>query len=755
MKSLYVILTSCLLTGLLSPLLTLPASAANTPRVLLSEVGWGGSRLSTADEYLELANGGGDGIDLSGWQITGAGSSGASLTLPSGSIIPSYSTFLIANYAPGTSSTLAVKADYVTTAISLPNSKLTLTLLDSSGLTVDSLVDAGTPDFGSTSPIYSSMERNLETLAWQSALTSQNLTDATQLGTPGFANIAIPSPVVAVPEIVEPVVEPTPTITPDVIAETPIISDVVETPIIEPSQSSTLTADPTTELSSAPDFIIDDTQTPIVTTEPTIDPPVIDETPITPAVVVDPSTIIAEPVAETPFIDSPIIDKPITEAISVPAPTTPLPSYAPTPPSSGHIVLSEFLPSPSTGFDEWVEIYNADSTDIDVSAWHISDASGKQTSLTGTLAAGAYQTIVNPSGKLNNDGDTINLLDATGNLIDSVTYGTTAIPAPKHDVSLSFSDNTWLISDTATPGAANLVTITPATTEVTSDPVIIDEPNITPIVNSNIDESPVPSTPSIPTSTTTTTSTVVKLAATSASPSSKTTTKKSVSKSTSTKKTSSTKAAAKTKSSIVTLSGTVIATPGTFGKQLAFISGTELYLNKADWPTLALGDVITVSGTYSTSRGEQRLKLTNANSITLIGHADVTSGSLTDAAASTLVTVHGTVVTRNGSKLALLVDGQNISVEAYKTSGLIWSKLTSSDLIITGVLRHINNEDILMPRNQADVVEDHDAVISAAAVTQHSNPLPLKPIAGGGLVMSTLGSLGYWFKKSKTLIPSV
>jgi len=844
----YVLCTSLVFVGLLSPLLTLSARAAESPGILFSEVDWGGSLRNSADEWLELANLGGSSVDLSGWNVTGAGTSGSSLILPQGSTIPSFGTFLIANYAPSDSSTLANQVDYVTSAVSLPNSKLTLSLVDQNGLIVDSLDDAGTPDYGSTTPIFSSMERNLSTLAWQNPLSSTNLLDASQLGSPGLADV--PIPILITEPTTEFVIEP--------ILTAPENPPPAIEPIAEPSQSSALVANQTTELSSA-DFTITDTLTPIpVTIDPVIIPePVlitdpgessnnIVENPAEPMAVIEEQTASTEPIIDAPVmtepsttalltlsepliieavlvptveplvdivaiieptIDSaPAIAPPITESIIEPATVEPIPIIDPIiiPPVivepiiepkvtsqdtsfandvssqssaltanspsqlSWPLLINELLPSPSTGFDEWVEVYNPNTVAVDVSGWTITDSSGKATSLTGTILAGSYQSIINPSGKLNNDGDTVNLINASGELIDSVSYGTASLVAPKHDQSLSYSGDTWLISTTPTPGSANaaISEVPPAVEQtVTSEPSqssALATNKTTNLSSTAIKLAPVTTT-SVTASSATKRITAPKLTVTKA-PVAKvaakpTTKKKSVKVSKSPQLITTLTGVAD--NILVTYQGTVIATPGTFGKQLAFLGGATLYMDNADWPTLALGDVIKVTGLTSTANGEQRIKLTGASAISTVGHADLNSPPAIEGLGEalrnepSLVTVRGTVVTRNGSKLTLKVDGQDIIVDAYKTTGIVWSSLTSSELTITGVLRHLNNENVLMPRSAADVVENHEAVIAAATNTRHSSPIPLKPIAGGGLVTGTLGALGYWFTKSRTLIPAV
>jgi hypothetical protein len=838
MKKLYVLVTSLVFVGLLSPLFTLSARAEQPPCVVIGEVEWGGSVRNTADEWLELANLGGIPVDLSGWSITGSGTSGSNLALPQGAIIPAYGTFLISNYAPGDSSTLTNHADFVTTALSLPNSKLVISLVNTGSTVIDTLDDTGTPDFGSTTPIFASMERNLTTLAWQTATASQNLLDATQLGTPGVAVIPIPPDPVPEPIAIEDPVPPAEPNNPSLdMGETEGALS-IEPIIVEPTPIE-LVAEVVTEITPTPDFILDTIYLPPIAPDEIIEPGTEIEAPNNPPLVmgelegalsgvetvaIEPlppviaigqaadtqqptveavniittnettsletlePTIITEqldsilPPTETQAIEPlPQVDAIIPMITDTPTPQViiePEVVAEPSPTTIGNILISEFLAAPNTGYDEWIELYNAETFPINISGWSIVDASGKATILSGELTANSYHLIVNPLGKLNNDGDTITLLNSNSQLVDTVSYGTASLKAPKYDDSIGRINDEWAVTQSPTPGTANSIIIETVTiTEPNSPPPVmapvplplagwelegafIEEITTTgtqtasasnkPTVNANIDLIKVAAKKTVVTSKSNIKSTATAKVA--AKPVAKTATK------TATKKVS--KPALKIPSltgiaddTLVSYQGTVIALPGTFGKQLAVITGAMLYMNSGAWPTLTLGDIISVTGITSTANGEQRIKLTGASAITINGHEEFVPSTTQTAISPSLVTLHGSVVTRNGSTLILQVDDQNVTIEASKTSGIIWSSLTSSTLTITGVLRHINGAAVLMPRATADVIMDEPIIISSASSATRSS-FPLKPVAGGGLATGTLGALGYWFIKSKTLIPT-
>ncbi len=101
----------------LSPLRT---HAASLPAVVLSEIQWGGSALSTADEWIELANVSSESVDISSWKITGVASQGAEIVIPPETVLPSRATYLVANYALGDAKTvLAVSPNLVSSSVSI------------------------------------------------------------------------------------------------------------------------------------------------------------------------------------------------------------------------------------------------------------------------------------------------------------------------------------------------------------------------------------------------------------------------------------------------------------------------------------------------------------------------------------------------------------------------------------------------------------------------------------------------------------
>lgn len=92
----------------------------------------------------------------------------------------------------------------------------------------------------------------------------------------------------------------------------------------------------------------------------------------------------------------------------------------------GDVVINEFVVDPTDGEEEWVEIFNTTSKEIDLTGWKIEEGSQAKTNLSGIISAsgsGKFKVVDKISGNLNNAGDIIILRDNQGNLIDQVAYG--------------------------------------------------------------------------------------------------------------------------------------------------------------------------------------------------------------------------------------------------------------------------------------------------------------------------------------------
>jgi hypothetical protein len=125
------------------------------------------------------------------------------------------------------------------------------------------------------------------------------------------------------------------------------------------------------------------------------------------------------------------------------------------------VVINEFMPHPSSGND-WVELYNTTSSDVDLTGWSLFDNTSSMKSLSGTITAGGFITF-EVSSRLNNSGDSVILQDSTSNTIDSYDY--TSDPGTDLTYGRSPDGSSWTTLSSATKGTANPTpTPTPSST---------------------------------------------------------------------------------------------------------------------------------------------------------------------------------------------------------------------------------------------------------------------------------------------------
>lgn len=96
------------------------------------------------------------------------------------------------------------------------------------------------------------------------------------------------------------------------------------------------------------------------------------------------------------------------------------------------MIISEFLPNP-IGKDtdgEWIKLFNDAVVTVNLDGWQIKDASGKTFSFKQTaINPGEYLTLDYKTTKisLNNNGETLFLYNASGNLVDKAEYAGSAV----------------------------------------------------------------------------------------------------------------------------------------------------------------------------------------------------------------------------------------------------------------------------------------------------------------------------------------
>jgi len=122
------------------------------------------------------------------------------------------------------------------------------------------------------------------------------------------------------------------------------------------------------------------------------------------------------------------------------------------------VELSEFMPNPEDG-KEWVEVHNPSGQAADISGYKIDDIEGSSSPFTippdTLINPGAYFVFYFEQARFNNEGDTVRLLDPSGQVKDSYTYSDS-------QKGISFAKDRsgfWQQTSTPTPGSANKITI--------------------------------------------------------------------------------------------------------------------------------------------------------------------------------------------------------------------------------------------------------------------------------------------------------
>ncbi len=180
----------------------------------------------------------------------------------------------------------------------------------------------------------------------------------------------------------------------------------------------------------------------------------------TPTVTPSVTPTAAPTVSPTPT-ESPVPTPSQTPSPSPTSTTTPLPTPHPTPsptpsPSSEYDIsqlsLSEIYPAPLSGKNEWIEIRNQSSRNMTFHDLILKDESNNSKKFDILHIDADSLAILEWSGSLlNNSGDTVNLIDHSGNNAFSISY-----PEMEKGTSYIFHQQSWKITTTPTKNGDNI-----------------------------------------------------------------------------------------------------------------------------------------------------------------------------------------------------------------------------------------------------------------------------------------------------------
>jgi len=167
----------------------------------------------------------------------------------------------------------------------------------------------------------------------------------------------------------------------------------------------------------------------------------------------------------------------------------------------GELTINEIYPAPPTGEYEWVELYNPENYNINLSAFTLSDLAGNKIKLPQSILFPLDFIIASSSSILNNNGDTVILKDNLNNIIEIATYSGSFTPEKSYG-RCPDGVGQWMIFNLITKNSSNndacfLLTPTVAPTDTTialpsntpvptSAPTVPPTPEPTPVSFNNV-----------------------------------------------------------------------------------------------------------------------------------------------------------------------------------------------------------------------------------------------------------------------------
>jgi hypothetical protein len=726
-----------------------PYAHASSPLVI-GEIAWAGSSVSLADEWIEIWNLGDQDASLAGYSLVGA--SAEPMTLPDDAVIPAHGAYLISNYAADDlKSALDAPPQFVTTAVSLSNSALSIALIDPSGVEIDRAGDGTAPPAGTSGTVKATMLRNGD--VWTTATESIGFdAGVNDLGTPGVCDGCA------------------------AVAEDP--PPIVEEP---PADAVTTTTEPTipeTDVASSTEPLPDTSETSST-----------DAIPV--EIQMDPTVTSTEDLIET-------VTPTTTEAV-----TTDIP------PRYDLLRLNEIMPQPD-GESEWVEITSVDpSIPVPLAGIQLHDATGKIfTFATGTIdATTPFVRAVLSSSRLNNGGDAVSVRNPDSVTIDTLTYegSETGHPWARED------DGTgpWRITLTSTPDSTNIITepetvtndiVTEATTNtqqsIATTPIVpvtatvsLPDTISTPATSQTNQSTPIAPTTAVTKQPATKQPTVAKAvtaktvstkSAMTASTTKKTTAPKTTAK-TAVKKKTSTSTAAKTTASIPitiamtssdTYRGIRVTLRGSVGSPSGLLSSHGFVLLAPDGRGLlvrvpasmklpVLGDAVQVTGTLQFDDLDiPSLKLGAKDGWTVLADGSLKAAPrTTDLLAPgnedrwSLVSATGTVKRVQGTNITVDFDDAEITVTIRKAVDYRASRLATGDTIrVTGLLDASTAVPRILPRTADEIALIAHAAPALAAAPKTALP-GWTPFGAAGLAIAGTEGVKHYreHRKRRTL----
>jgi len=322
------------------------------------------------------------------------------------------------------------------------------------------------------------------------------------------------------------------------------------------------------------------------------------------------------------------------------------------------VIINEILPEPANGTEnEFIELYNSGEDNIDLSGWRLDDStSGSEYEVpAGTIILGKSYLVFYKT----NSGISLNDSSADGVfLIDPNGEIKSQIIYDKSKRGQSYSafaDN-WKWSTTVTPLATNVLTVE------------IDLPDQQEAITTDISG-----------------------------------------------------ARDQTDGDIVSVEGIVSVVPGKLSSQYFYIqdnlSGIQIYCYSKDFPSLAAGDKIRVTGEMVTTSGERRIKIFHSSDIQILSThpppepTKTSIGQINENMEGEYIEVFGTVTKTSGSTFYIRGSGE-IQISIRSGTGIKKPRMSVGDKVkIAGILSQYGDSYRILPIVQSDVT-----IISASGL---------------------------------------
>lgn len=335
---------------------------------------------------------------------------------------------------------------------------------------------------------------------------------------------------------------------------------------------------------------------------------------------------------------------------------------------SDDIIINEWLPDPlgNDANGEFIELKNKGNELVDLAGWRLDDAEGGSAEYiipAGVkMAAGEIRLFERTETKLalNNSSDRVRLKDPRGLVKAEQSYDKT-----EEGVSFNWQeDGNAQLSSTFTPGSPNIITV-PADEEADEE----EKEEKALAVKGEVAGSKI---------------TKIDLAA----------------------------VRQEEKGEMVEVTGVVSVPPGVLGDRVIYLSGSgvQVYLSKANWPKINLGDTVKLMGEVSASSGETRLKLAQASDIEVTGKGAapqphrLETGEVGEETEGWLVTIQGKVTETNGD--TFYIDDGSGETRVYIKSSTKIDKpqmKKGTAVTVTGVVSETSSGYRVLPRWQEDV----------------------------------------------------